>query len=305
MKRAFVLSLLAVACVPKSDIGQVCAVAADCVPGLECAAAKCTYPIGARVQASGVCGDGVINSSETCDKGIPDGAGKCPTQETCDDGDGCTIDITEPDTCRAECVKTKILGNKHGDGCCQNPATIRASMDDDCPKLGMFETCKENADCASNICSNGNGAYYGTQCLQTCNEAEPLPEGDCPMAIYKTKDGITKSVLCVHDNCVALSSFDEKAKWIVLKEGVKASAAASQKTYFFFANPGTKSTTFTATVTPTGSGGYTSICNGYDDPGYRCDSYAPYEGTENLGGGKRMVWQVQSDMPYEVVVTKR
>ena len=74
---------------------------------------------------SPVCGNGVVESGETCD-------GNCPT--SCTDGDACTTDTLTGSAgdCTAECVFDTITTCGPTDGCCPSGVACDATTDADC-----------------------------------------------------------------------------------------------------------------------------------------------------------------------------
>ena len=106
---------------------------------------------------SSTCGDGVVQSNETCDVTIAAGkAGACPT--ACDDGDPCTQDLLlSAGTCSATCVHLPVTAFVAGDGCC--------------PPGGNFTV---DADCAA-VC--GDGVVESP--VESCDNAL---DGSCPTA---------------------------------------------------------------------------------------------------------------------------
>ena len=75
--------------------------------------------------STSVCGNGVLDSEETCD-------GTCPTETDCDDGDPCTVEsiVGGSSTCDAECTQTPIFQCIPNDGCC--PSVGCVGLDNDC-----------------------------------------------------------------------------------------------------------------------------------------------------------------------------
>ena len=108
-----------------------------------------------------VCGNGAVESGETCDTAIAVGAaGSCPVAGDCDDSLDCTGDtLVSAGSCDAICVNNDILTCIDGDGCC--PAGCDLSNDDDC----------------GNVC--GDGSVTGTE---TCDTAIASGQpGACPV----------------------------------------------------------------------------------------------------------------------------
>jgi hypothetical protein len=91
-------------------------------------------PVGANATTDNdcpaVCGNGVVEPGETCDRTIAVGLpGACPN--ACSDGLACTRDtLTGPGTCAAACTFTPITTPANGDGCCPPGAT--PATDSDC-----------------------------------------------------------------------------------------------------------------------------------------------------------------------------
>jgi hypothetical protein len=77
------------------------------------------------------CGNGTVESNETCDTAITHGDGACPT--SCTDSMACTTDtLVSGGTCNAACSFTAITQAMSGDGCCPSGATY--ATDTDCPQ---------------------------------------------------------------------------------------------------------------------------------------------------------------------------
>lgn len=97
---------------------------------------------------SASCGNGVVETGETCDTGITTGTGKCPT--SCSDGMACTKDVlSSAGTCQAACSFPAITMPKNGDGCC--PAGANANDDTDCAPV-----CGNGVVEGSEQCDDGN-----------------------------------------------------------------------------------------------------------------------------------------------------
>ena len=105
------------------------------------------------------CGNGVVDSGETCDTAITTGTGACPT--TCSDGVACTRDVLGgAGTCQAACTYPAINSCANGDGCC--PTGCNATNDDSCmPRCGngVLEGTEQ--------CDDGN-MNDGDQCTNQC-----------------------------------------------------------------------------------------------------------------------------------------
>ncbi len=101
------------------------------------------------------CGNGIVETGETCDTGITSGAGKCPT--TCSDGNSCTTDtLSSAGTCQAACSFPPITAPKNGDGCC--PAGANANNDTDCAPV-----------CGNKVVENG----------EQCDDGNSDPNDGC------------------------------------------------------------------------------------------------------------------------------
>jgi hypothetical protein len=129
--------------------------------------------------AAMMCGNGILDTGETCDTGIATGTGACPT--SCDDGMVCTSDTLTGGGCTAACTNTPIPEGT-ADACCPEGAT--PATDPDC-----------TASC-------GNGAV---EAGETCDTAITSGAGACPAscddAIGCTTDAMTGSectAACTH-----------------------------------------------------------------------------------------------------------
>ena len=148
----------------------------NCTTNLDCEAGTACLSLGdggGSVCTSSACGDGSVDSPETCD-------GDCPT--TCDDSNACTVDAMEgsAELCSATCVFVPVTGcSLESDGCC--PASCSASNDADC----------------DSVCGNG------------LVEPGEICDGDCPNACSDA-DACTVDMLSGHvATCNAVCSFEE------------------------------------------------------------------------------------------------
>ena len=164
---------------------------------------------GDKTNVCDLCGNGKVDSGETCDTGITSGTGKCPT--TCDDYKPCTTDALTGSKCTAKCVYTPITKNINGDGCCPPGATVKT--DSDCKTVcgnGLLGTCKCGAaaacsvttdTCVSGVCRCGSG----TPCVtpQVCSGGKCT---GCTKAAH-CDDKLT----CTTDTCISGA-----CSWIVV-----------------------------------------------------------------------------------------
>ena len=118
-----------------------------------------------------VCGDGVVEESETCDIAIPTGQpGACP--DDCDSGDPCIVGtLLHAGTCVDRCDDETITEPEHGDGCC--PPGANAINDDDCEPV-----------CGNGVCEPGEEIA----CLADCDCVE---DADCD-----------DDYVCTYDQCI-------------------------------------------------------------------------------------------------------
>ncbi len=144
----------------------------ECPPGESCTTeGRCV---------SSFCGNGRVDTGESCDSAITEGAGVCPT-ECPDDGNQCTQETLFgfSEDCDSECRATVINDCSPGDGCC--PAGCNAAND---------------LDCSAN-CDNG---VVDTEDGETCDPPSSCPtEADCDDMDPCTNDSLTGSAA----NCSA------------------------------------------------------------------------------------------------------
>ena len=144
-----------------------------------------------------VCGNGVVEGSETCDTAIKTGAGKCPVLADCDDSDVCTADSLDGSLCTATCKNKPLTADPlKKDGCCPTGATYLT--DADCSpscgngKLDSGELCDPKissgkgkcpvlADCDDNDTCTAD-SLSGGACTLKCVSTKLKPD-------HKTKDG--------------------------------------------------------------------------------------------------------------------
>lgn len=142
-------------------------------------------------ESASVCGDGLIDGSETCE-------GACPVQ--CNDNNTCTSDLFfgDPDQCNSECSFIDIT-ECVSDGCC--PDNCDASTDPDCSNtcgdgiVDEAETCDGNCPSAcddGNACTTsritGRPDRCNVQCSTTPVTACVDADGCCPMGCLATTD---------------------------------------------------------------------------------------------------------------------
>jgi len=124
-----------------------------------------------------VCGNGVVDVGEACDKAISAGrAGACDA--SCGDGDACTIDSIRGrrESCDRVCTHTRISACASGDRCC--PSGCTAETDSDCA-----------ATCGDGVVQSG----------ETCD-----PRTSCPASCFDDGDACTSDQLTGSaDDCTA------------------------------------------------------------------------------------------------------
>jgi hypothetical protein len=109
-----------------------------------------------------ICGNGTVESDESCDRGIPAGnPGAC--RYTCDDDNACTFDSTLGRTsdCTRSCQHTPIRACLSSDRCC--PEGCSEENDSDCkpPECGnrvieAGETCDPPSSCPAECVDDGD-----------------------------------------------------------------------------------------------------------------------------------------------------
>jgi len=113
-----------------------------------------------------ICGNGVVEAKENCDRGIPSGKpGACPT--ACLPTSSCTTQKLEGTAtdCTANCVATPISVCKSGDGCC--PRSCGSNQDMDCPVI-----CGNGQVEQGEACDKGITAGFPGACSSTCEVSE-------------------------------------------------------------------------------------------------------------------------------------
>src|SRR5688572_28396644 len=102
---------------------EACLAVTACEGGDGCCPAGCGPDT--DNDSSTTCGNGSVESTETCDP-----ADTCPT--SCSDGQACTTDtlIGSSANCNAKCATTPITACANDDGCCASGCT--SNNDNDC-----------------------------------------------------------------------------------------------------------------------------------------------------------------------------
>lgn len=139
----------------------------DALEGSACQA-RCTHspitvhktgdqccPAGANLSTDGdcsaACGNGVLENGELCDTALPVGAGGCPTEASCDDGNACTHDVLKGTNCALSCEHSQITVFIGGDQCC--PSGANATTDPDCKPVCGNGVLEKNEVCDPQITS--------------------------------------------------------------------------------------------------------------------------------------------------------
>jgi hypothetical protein len=130
-----------------------------CAGGDGCCPSGCTAATDSDCPV--VCGDGVVEPGELCDRAITAGMpGACA--RTCDDADACTTDLAAGSvaSCTRACWHEPITACLDDDGCC--PAGCTAATDSDCSprcgdgRIGDGETCDPPATCPTTCPDDGD-----------------------------------------------------------------------------------------------------------------------------------------------------
>jgi hypothetical protein len=138
-------------CVPQPITG--------CVNGDGCCPARCTSA--SDDDCPVICGNGVIDTGERCDRGITSGfPGACAY--TCDDADACTVDLIRGSVegCSRDCLHHRVTACLTGDGCC--PPGCTPDSDADCAHVcgdgvvGAQETCDPQSTCPTSCPDDGD-----------------------------------------------------------------------------------------------------------------------------------------------------
>jgi hypothetical protein len=130
-----------------------------CASGDGCCPAGCQSDTDSDCPA--VCGNGVKDPGETCDKGLTAGNDDA-CRASCDDGDPCTIDSTsgQVSDCTRVCTHTPITACAAGDRCC--PMGCTGQTDADCNAVcgnGVVEaneTCDPVQSCPTTCADDGD-----------------------------------------------------------------------------------------------------------------------------------------------------
>jgi hypothetical protein len=146
--------------------------------------------------AQPTCGNGVVNSGETCDP-----PSSCPA--SCDDGNACTVDqlTGSAQNCNVACTHSVIDACAPGDGCC--PSGCDSTTDTDCSAscgngvVDENETCDPPTSCPTN-CNDGNACTVdqltgsAQNCNATCSHSTitscTSDDGCCPSSCDSTTD---------------------------------------------------------------------------------------------------------------------
>ncbi len=130
-----------------------------CLGGDGCCPAGCTAASDSDCPV--VCGDGLVETGEQCDRAITAGMpGACA--HSCDDADACTVDIASGSvaSCTRACSHDAITACRDDDGCCPPGCTV--ATDSDCGprcgdgRIGAGETCDPPTTCPTTCPDDGD-----------------------------------------------------------------------------------------------------------------------------------------------------
>ncbi|MFW6369204.1 MAG: hypothetical protein ACOC0J_01325, partial [Myxococcota bacterium] len=148
-----------------------------------------------------ICGDGKLDSGETCDPGVEAGDGACP--ENCPELVCMTWSIAgAAEDCTAECVYQVITACADADDCC--PEGCDYASDSDCmPQTGSPCPCENLADEAVHPCADCPGG--------SCYQTGDLSEHYCTEPCEATADcsHLEGEWVCTLDHCVREHVIDE------------------------------------------------------------------------------------------------
>ncbi len=174
-----------------SGDAQSCTSKCTAEPIKVCAAGDGCCPDGCNrnldEDCAAVCGNGILEAGETCDRGITAGnKGSCVA--SCDDNNACTSDSTSGrvDDCTRACSYSKVAECAGGDRCC--PAGCTSRTDTDCAAVcgngvvEMGETCDPPSTCPTTCPDDGDRctadklAGDPSACTATCTH---IPNTTC------------------------------------------------------------------------------------------------------------------------------
>ncbi len=166
----------------------------SCVGSDGCCPAGCDS--GNDSDCSAYCGNGVVDSGESCDP-----PSSCPT--SCDDGEPCTTDsmVGSAATCNLQCYNDLVFFCSSGDGCCA--AGCNQATDSDCSSVCGNSVCEPSEDCGSCEADCGPcsvdpcAGFTGTYCGATAQ----FPEGTSG-TLYSCTGGVTQSTTVCSNGCV-------------------------------------------------------------------------------------------------------
>jgi hypothetical protein len=174
-----------------------------CVSNDGCCPTGCTRDLDSDCPI--ICGDGVVEADESCDRAITAGApGACT--RSCDDGIACTLDIASGSVegCTRTCIHQPITGCVPDDGCC--PQGCSAANDRDCAPVcgdghvGAGETCDPPSTCPASCPDDGDPCTReqltgdASACTAVCRHAPitacsgTVRDSCCPTGCSSTND---------------------------------------------------------------------------------------------------------------------